>query len=311
MERKVFCIIVTYNAIKWIDKCLTSLRESSVSICPVIIDNCSDDNTISYIKENYPECHVIENKVNKGFGQANNQGIEYAYGKGASHFFLLNQDAWIYSDTVKKLVEIMDRYHFAVVSPIQLNGQGTMYDAGFANEAIFNWKNIDFISDLTLGALKEFYPVTSVPAASWLISKDTIESIGGFDPLFFHYGEDYNYCLRLMFHKLTIAIVPKAFIHHDRIFKGNVDVYNKMAILRSLYLEYSNINKRPFFMNTNTFKLYYCIVMNILKGLLTLNGKLLNNTCWTIKTFCSHIQDIKRSRRINIIKQACWLNLKK
>lgn len=72
---------------KWIDRCLSSLKSSTVPILTVVIDNCSSDSTIDYIKKNYPEVHLIINSQNKGFGQANNQGIEWAYKHGASHFF--------------------------------------------------------------------------------------------------------------------------------------------------------------------------------------------------------------------------------
>ena len=86
MEKlNVYCIIVTYNAMKWLDKCLGSLRESTIPIHPVIIDNSSDE-TVEYISTNYPEVHIIINDINRGFGQANNQGIEYAYKQGATHF---------------------------------------------------------------------------------------------------------------------------------------------------------------------------------------------------------------------------------
>ena len=144
---------------KWVDRCLKSLRESSVPLNLVIIDNGSKDNTISYIKENYQDAHIIVNDKNKGFGQANNQGIEYAYNNGATHFFLLNQDAWIQKDSVSVLVETMDRYHLAVVSPIQLNGDGTMYDKSFCRAAVFNTQNVSLISDLTFGTIKDYYTV--------------------------------------------------------------------------------------------------------------------------------------------------------
>ncbi|HHX70994.1 MAG TPA: glycosyltransferase family 2 protein, partial [Gallicola sp.] len=44
---------------KWLDKCLGSLRESTIPIHPVIIDNSSSDETVEYISTNYPEVHII------------------------------------------------------------------------------------------------------------------------------------------------------------------------------------------------------------------------------------------------------------
>ena len=306
---KVYCIIVTYNAMKWVDRCLTSLRESSIPVSPIIIDNCSKDNTIPYIRENYPEAYVIENSDNKGFGQANNQGIEYAYKNGATHFFLLNQDAWVQKDSIKMLVEVQDSNELAVVSPIQLNGAGDIIDSSFCRAAVFNTNNVELVTDWMYGTAKDYYPVISVPAASWMISRKTVDTIGGFDPLFFHYGEDSNYCQRLKYNKLTIAIVPSAYIHHDRLVKGNVEMFNKIDILRMLFLEYADINKRPFIINLNTFKLHTHLFFNLVKAIFTLNGKLLSNTWWTIKNFYTHIPDIRKSRKYNKVLQPNWLKV--
>ena len=309
MNRNVFCIIVTYNAMKWVDRCLTSLRESSVPVCPVVIDNCSKDNSVAYIREKYPEAYIIENDVNKGFGQANNQGIEYAYRKGATHFFLLNQDAWVQKEAVKTMVEVMDSNGLAVLSPIHLNGNGTIMDASFCRAAVFNTNNVELVTDLMFGAPKDYYKVVSVPAAAWMIKRDTIDAVGGFDPLFFHYGEDSNYCQRLKYHKMIIAVTPHAFIHHDRLVKGNIELFDRMNILRQLFLEYANINQKGTLINKNTMKLHMHIITNLFRGLCTFNGELVKKTWWTITQFYSNIGSIRRSRQNNVVKRQNWINV--
>ena len=64
-ENKVFTIIVTYNAMKWIKRCLDALSDSTVSTSIVVVDNASTDETIQYIRKNYPFVHIIENNANK------------------------------------------------------------------------------------------------------------------------------------------------------------------------------------------------------------------------------------------------------
>ena len=201
----------------------------------------------------------------------------------------------------------MENNNLAVASPIQLNGPGTMIDSSFCRAAVFNTKNVEMVTDLAFGKPKNYYKVVSVPAASWMLSKKIIETIGGFDPLFFHYGEDSNYCQRLKYHNETIAIVPNAYIYHDRFEKGNTALFNKIDILRMLFLEYADINHKPFIINKNTFKLHLHIIANLLKGLITFNGQLICNTWWTINQFYTHLGVIKRSRRNNVTKQSNWL----
>ena len=68
----VYAVIVTFNGIKWIDKCFLSLLNSSISIKIIVIDNGSSDMTSEYIKSNFPTIELIETGKNLGFGQANN-----------------------------------------------------------------------------------------------------------------------------------------------------------------------------------------------------------------------------------------------
>ena len=185
-EVNVHCIIVSYNAMNWIDKCLESLRASSVKIYPVVVDNNSKDETVSHITNNYSEVHLIVNEKNRGFGQANNQGIEYAYKHGATHFFLLNQDTWVHEDAIEKLVEVQEKYHIALVSPIHLNGKGHLLDYSYFVKIVIEELNREYVSDLIIGEIKPYYTVFSINAAAWMLSRKTIERIGGFDPIYFH-----------------------------------------------------------------------------------------------------------------------------
>ncbi len=205
-------IIVTYNAMTWLQKCLNSIPNEYPVI---VVDNHSGDATVSYIKENFPKIHLIENTENKGFGQANNQGISHALADGAEAVFLLNQDAYLENDTVSTLENVCAQHKdFGVLSPIHWNGTRKTLDRNFHYYAT---RSIPMVSDLLRKEnLDTVYEVPFVNAAGWFIPKSTLNTIGGFDPLFFHYGEDENYCQRLRYHGLKVGIVPTSHLIHDR-----------------------------------------------------------------------------------------------
>jgi N-acetylglucosaminyl-diphospho-decaprenol L-rhamnosyltransferase len=73
---EIHIIIVTYNAMKWAERCFTSLRTSSVPVKSIVIDNGSVDGTQDYIKNNFPEVDFTQSQTNLGFGKANNIGID-------------------------------------------------------------------------------------------------------------------------------------------------------------------------------------------------------------------------------------------
>ncbi|MDE7397344.1 MAG: glycosyltransferase, partial [Muribaculum sp.] len=95
---KILSIIVTYNGMRWIDRCIKSVLDSSISTDIYVIDNFSTDNTVEHIKKMYHRVMVYETNENLGFGKANNIGLKYALDNSYDYVYLLNQDAWIEQD---------------------------------------------------------------------------------------------------------------------------------------------------------------------------------------------------------------------
>jgi GT2 family glycosyltransferase len=241
---KIFVIIVTFNGEQWLKKNLNSLRKSSVPLSVIIIDNHSNDDTTKLIKDNYPEVLLIENEQNLGFGKANNIGLKHAIEKNGDYIFLLNQDVWIEADTVKKLIELhRSDPQFGIVSPVHLDGKGTELDKYFST----------YIPYKTLAEIKKaktgFVETNFVNAAAWLLSRDCILKVGGFDPLFNHYGEDRDFCNRIMYHGFTIGVSINSSICHDRKYITTNKYQKKQNLIFASGLAHvKNINK-PLFNN--------------------------------------------------------------
>lgn len=207
-----FVVIVTYNALPWIDACLESVRDYPV----VVVDNLSTDATITHLKTHYPKVTVLPQATNLGFGQGNNVGIRYALAQGAASVFLLNQDAYMHPGSLPLLLEEHQKNpEFGILSPVHLNGTGTALDFNFSKYMQASTEP-SFYSDAVLGQSVSLYTVPFVNAAAWLISRACLERVGGFDPLFFHYGEDDNYCQRVLYHGFQIGVVREAYVRHDR-----------------------------------------------------------------------------------------------
>jgi GT2 family glycosyltransferase len=245
---KIATVIVTYNGMKWIDQCLKSLVGQSEII---IVDNNSSDNTINFIKDTYPDIKLFAQNENIGFGKANNIGISHALKNGADFIFLLNQDTVIEKDTVVKLEEVATANpDFGIISPIHSNGDNTSLDLSFLY--YINNGCPDFISDSVLDKKKKvIYPIKMVNAAAWFLPKKTFEIVGGFDPLFFLYGEDDNFCQRVLYHNLKIGITPSTVIKHDSgnnykvdFPKGSKEYYNNF--LNRIKVKFADVNSQDF-----------------------------------------------------------------
>ena len=88
---KILAIVITYNGIQWIDKCIGSLYSSNLPVDVIVVDNLSTDGTPEYIAQNFPKVELVRSKENLGFAGGNNIGLQKAINENYDYIFLLNQ----------------------------------------------------------------------------------------------------------------------------------------------------------------------------------------------------------------------------
>lgn len=208
---KILAIVVTYNAMHWIDRCLDSLKESEGERVDImVIDNGSLDGTNEHVRDRYPDVVLVDNPENRGFGAANNEGFKFALEQGYNFAYLCNQDAWVEKNTIHTLVECW-KQPYGILSPIQNNAKGKL-DRNFKRKCGRALK----AAEKSVSGENLIVKVPFVMAAHWLISDEAIRKVGGFSPAFTQYGEDDNYIDRLHYHGLEAGVVPAATAVHDR-----------------------------------------------------------------------------------------------
>ena len=220
---KTLAIVISYNFMPWIDRCLPSLLQGTQSTDILVIDNASKDETVAHVREHYPQVRLISNAENLGFGRANNIGMQIALDDGYDGVLLINQDAWLAPDALQQLVEVsLQHPEYGIISPKHLTADGSKMDPGFAS---YIEKGGSFIN-----------------AALWYIPIAVIKKVGMFAPLFYHYGEDKDYVNRIHYHGYQIGYVPTALGYHDRAERP----FNRALFLRTERVyhlsEYANIN---------------------------------------------------------------------
>lgn len=228
---------------KWLDRCLNSLRASSVPSTVVVIDNASTDNTITYIQTRFPEVVLFPQNKNLGFGQANNIGMRYALEHGASHVLLLNQDAWIEERMLETLLQYDDNN--SLLSPIHMTGEGDRIDTNFEKNAIRRSKEYVRYNEDQIKGMNAKYATYEINAACWLLPRLILEEIGGFNPLFFHYAEDTDYLQRLHYHHKGVYFVSGTHCYHDRA-NAPAKLPTKQLIYQQMILRAVDINYSPF-----------------------------------------------------------------
>lgn len=210
---KILVIIVTFNGIRWIRKCLSSVKEYDT----FVIDNGSTDGTQQAIQSEFPNVIFRRNEKNVGFGMANNIGMKYAITNGYDYVYLMNQDAWVLPDTIETLVKTSAKHpEFGILSPMQMQDGLNHFDSIFGMKVLTWESSKQLMEDWFHSRKGDLYEVPFVMAAHWLITSQCIKRVGIFSPSFPHYGEDDNYIDRARFHGFKTGIVIEAKAVHDR-----------------------------------------------------------------------------------------------
>ncbi|MEP5614127.1 MAG: glycosyltransferase [Cyclobacteriaceae bacterium] len=236
---KVCAVIVTFNGIKWIEKCIDSLEKSTVKVDIFVIDNGSTDGTFQYLQKRDCCKFLHQAEENLGFGKANNIAIKQGYNQDYEFFLLLNQDAWIEENVIEDLIlKMHTETGYGISSPLHFNGGGTALDTLFES---YLSRMDSYQKDLNAQSVKDqLYTSRFINAACWLLTRNTLKEVGLFHPLFDHYGEDDNYLDRLHFMNLKLGLAPNIKVYHDRensgvnSLKNDPDRLYKRTIMRYL-----------------------------------------------------------------------------
>ena len=216
---KILVIVVTYNGLKWLERCLGSVRASEVPADLYVWDNDSTDGSADFVAARFPEAKLVRSADNLFFAEANNMGLRYALEKGYDYVYLLNQDAWLAPDTLGALVAASAAHPgYGVLSPLQMTDGFRELDGQFGK---------------ILRSARNDNTVRRVMAAHWLIPRPALEKVGLFDPLFPLYGNDDNWCDRARYHGFKIGIVPAAKAVHDRATRAEA---KEKVIYRNYYM---------------------------------------------------------------------------
>lgn len=212
----VYIIIVTYNAKDWLGYCLPSLQNRPQNWQVIVADNASTDGTAESIKQQYPWVRLVKSGQNLGFGRGNNIGLRLALAEKADHVLLLNQDARIELCAIEALVGIQQNNpDYFIVSPVHLRGDGEEVDLAFSKYCSPP-SCPGLLKNALDGRLEDVYETKKCNAAIWLLSRRCLQTVGGFNPVFFHYNEDDDYCNRVRFFNGKIGIAPKVRARHNR-----------------------------------------------------------------------------------------------
>jgi N-acetylglucosaminyl-diphospho-decaprenol L-rhamnosyltransferase len=216
----VSVVVVTYNALPWVERCLESVRGHET----MVVDHGSTDGTLELVRQRFPQARLIPQE-NKGLGGGSNAGMRVASG---DYFLLLNSDAWAAGDAVERLAAFAESHpEAAVIGPKLLNTDGSLQRSvrGFPTL----WRlatEYFFLRKLAprSRALNGFYAARFahdevreaefLMGACLLVRRQAADTVGLFDEDFFMFSEETDWCYRFRQAGWKVLFFPGAeFVH--------------------------------------------------------------------------------------------------
>jgi GT2 family glycosyltransferase len=201
----VSVIIVTYNSASSIADCLKSVEEQKeVQREVIVIDNASSDRTVDVVRGSEAKSVLTENLENVGFGRACNQGFAASKGR---YIYFLNPDAQLIgSNALATLCRAISEH------------KGWGMAGSRVVSATGEWKRPATTYPDQSHVGKDFSrlpgKIAWVVGASMMIRREVYSELGGFDPEFFLYSEETDFCLRLRERGYEIGLVEEAAVRH-------------------------------------------------------------------------------------------------
>lgn len=236
-------VIPNYNGMSYIEACLKSVYAQTVASYEVIIvDNGSQDGSLAWIKEHYPQTTLIELEENKGFCKAVNDGIRAAK---TPYVVLLNNDTQVKNDFLQELENAMeqDDKAFSGSAKMLVMKKPELMDDGGDYYCALGWAFADGKGkpQVRYNRPKKIFAACGGAA---IYRKEVFEQIGYFDEEHFAYLEDIDIGYRARLAGYHNIYVPTArVLHAGSAVTGSRYNAFKIALSsrNSVYLIYKNM----------------------------------------------------------------------
>ena len=208
-------------------QCLASLIEIAYpNYHIVVVDNGSEDESVSAIRATYPNLNIIQNKTNLGVAGGRNVGIGYALEQGSDYLLLLDNDTVVDQDFLIEMVKVAERdRQTGILTPkiYFFSHPNKIYSAGGTLSLYRCDFRLNGYDEIDRGQYDWIKEVEHVSGCCLMIKRQVIDEIGLLDENFNPYfGEDTDWCMRAKKRGYRILYVPTARIWHHVVRKTSL-----------------------------------------------------------------------------------------
>ena len=219
--KKVAVVILNWNGEKLLEEFLPNVVSTVPDYAEVIIaDNASSDNSIQYLKNNFPELRIIQNSSNGGFAKGYNEALKEV---DHEYLVLLNSDIETPNNWIEPVIEFMEAnadVGAAMPKIRQYKNKPYFEYAGAAGGFIDKW-GFPFCRGRLFNELEkdetqynDNSPVFWATGACMFVKNDLFKKLNGFDEFFFAHMEEIDLCWRIQRAGYSIYSIGTSHVYH-------------------------------------------------------------------------------------------------
>ena len=265
---KLAVVILNWNGLELLKKFFPSVYKYSKKQSLYIIDNNSNDNSIQYIKNNFPSVKIIKNPENLSYAKGYNEGLKHVH---EEVYCLLNNDVEVTQGWLDPIIkQFKENQYLAVAQPkiLDFKNKNKFEYAGAAGGFI-DYFGYPYCRGRILNTIEEDEgqydkncKIFWASGACFFIRKEIFDELGGFDSNFINHMEEIDLCWRI---SNANSKYEKKYIFNSKVFH-----------LGGGSLNYNNPNKIYYNIRNQKSMIYKNINSNIDKFLISLNVYLMN-----------------------------------
>ena len=258
----IYFITVNYYSTELIDKLICSLpNNNQIPYRLLIINNSSEDKIINKFKSD--SVIIIESLTNLGFGGACNLGLNWVYSQDPCGLvWLINPDAYLAENSIEKVINLFAHYpDISIAGTTIYTEDGNIWFAG----GDFNPSTGAITSKEFMRSDTDYVASEWVSGCSLIINLNKFEICPQFDPAYFLYYEDFDFCQRYASQGHSVVVAPHIGVIHKPSSITNKNIINKLKYSTYSYLLtlQNHTNSRIFLLRFIRVFLYAIVLLPI------------------------------------------------
>ena len=221
MMKKIAVVILNWNGKNFLDDLLPTLVQHTPPEVDIVVgDNASSDNSVEFLKQNYPQIQIIQNDKNYGFAEGYNRVLNKVK---ADYFVLLNSDVEVTPNWIEPVIDMMEADDdIAICQPKLLSfyNRDTFEYAGGAGGYIdkygypFCRGRLFTTLEKDNGQYDDACEIFWATGAAMFVKAKVWKQLGGLDGDFFAHMEEIDFCWRAKNGGYKVYYCPQSVVYH-------------------------------------------------------------------------------------------------